>query len=107
MLLGRFPCSVSADSSARILALGCDSNQNIGIILNRIVNPFGDLIQMDLHAVEEWISTLPNISNVDIFSEYILSQIELDYIENRVVLVEGIVLSETEVKLYRAREIYA
>ena len=82
-------------------------NYNVQVILNRIVNPFGDLIRMDLDAVEEWISTLPNISNVDIFSEYILSQIELDYIENRVVLVEGIVLSETEVKLYRAREIYA
>ena len=82
-------------------------NYNVQVILNRIVNPFGDLIPMDLDAVEEWISTLPNISNVGIFSEYILSQIELDYIENRVVLVEGIVLSETEVKLYRAREIYA
>ena len=82
-------------------------NGDLQIVLNQIVNPFGNLIRMDSAALEEWIGALPNISNVDFFSEYILSQIEIDYIENRVMLVEGIVLSETEVMLCSARELYA
>lgn len=76
-------------------------------ILDKIVNPFGDSIVMELYLVEEWISRLPNISNVSAFSEYLLRQVEQDYIDNKVVLVEGIVLSETEVKLCLAREFYA
>jgi hypothetical protein len=82
-------------------------NYSFDLFLSQIVNPFEDLSRMEITFVDQWIRSMPNISNSREFSEYLLGQIELDYVENRVALVEGIVLSETELKLYCASQYYA
>jgi len=85
---------------------GLGEHTDLRYLLKQVINPFKDL-KIDLYVIEEWVKSLPDTPSINIFAEYILGQIELDYIENRVVLVDGIVLSETEVKLYCARELYA
>jgi len=85
---------------------GLGEHTDLRYLLNHVINPFKGL-KIDLYAIEEWVKSLPDTPSINVFAEYILDQIELDYIENRVVLVDGIVLSETEVKLYYARELYA
>lgn len=84
---------------------GLGEHTDLQYLLNEMINPFKDL-KIDLYVIEDWVKSLPETPSINLFAEYILDQIELDYIENRVVLVEGIVLSETEVKLYCARELY-
>jgi hypothetical protein len=76
-------------------------------ILNEIHCPFQMSNSQEVYNLDSWISKLPDTSNISALSEHILSLIKLDYIENRVNLIDGVILSNTEITLYFAKKSYA
>ena len=88
-------CKVNADESS------------FQVLLNEIQSPFQMSIYKERYNLDNWISKLPDTSNVSELSEHILSLIKLDYIENKVGLIDGVILSNTEITLYFAKESYA
>lgn len=96
--------------SVLVFAPYCKVNANessFKTLLNEIQSPFQMLIFKKKYNVDSWISQLPNTSNISELSEHILSLIRLDYIENKVGLIDGVILSNTEITLYLAKESYA
>ena len=96
--------------SALIFAPYCKVNADENCfkeLLNEIQSPFQMSIFKERYSVNSLTSKLPNTSNVNELSENILSLIRLDYIENNVGLIDGIILSNTEITLYFAKESYA
>ena len=81
------------------------SQSSFGTLLGRINNPFNSLGAKERYVLNDWVSELPVTSNVSVLSEHVLSLIMYDYKENSVDLVEGIILSKTEIMLYLAKEI--
>jgi len=61
----------------------------------------------EVYTLDRWLSKLPYKNNVNELSNHILNLIKLDYIENRVNLIDGVILSNTEITLYFAKEYYA
>ena len=88
-------CKVNADKSI------------FKVLLNEIQSPFQMSISKERYNLDSWINKLPVTSNVSELSEHILSLIKLDYIENKVGLIDGVILSNTEITLYFAKESYA
>ena len=80
---------------------------SFGILLSQIKSPFTRQNLTQTYSTSRWCNNLRKISSLNSLSQHILNQIKQDYIENKVELIEGIVLSETEVQLYLARESYA
>ena len=76
-------------------------------LLYGIKNPFQISISKERHNLDDWISKLPVTLNVSELSEYVLTLIKSDYIENRVDLIDGVILSNTEIMLFFAKESYA
>lgn len=76
-------------------------------ILSKIQNPFKNKLKFNDLAINDWVSSLPDLSNINIFSEYMLREIQSDYLENRVLIIEEFIISETEAKLFLAKELYA
>ena len=86
---------------------GNATQSSFGFLLDRIKNPFKLLNIKESYNLDDWINELPITSDISVLSEYVLSLIKQDYKENRVELVEGIILSKTEIKLYLAKEFHA
>lgn len=96
--------------SVLILTPYCKVNANetnIKMLLNEIQSPFKISKSHEVYNLDRWLSELPEMYNVNALSEHILNLIKLDYIENRVNLIDGVILSNTEITLYFAKESYA
>jgi hypothetical protein len=62
--------------------------------------------EIDDSRLDAWIKELPVNSDLNTLTEYLVNLIRQDYKKNDVSLVEGIILSNTEIKLYSAKELY-
>ena len=81
-----------------------DSQNSFGVLLNTLDSPFKYLNSKSEYTISDWQNQLPLNSKIDILSEHILGQIMQDYRENKVDLVDGFILSKTEIMLYLAKE---
>lgn len=76
-------------------------------IIENIQNPFQVSLYEGTYKLDEWFISLPISRNTAELSKHILDLIEKDYQENNVDLINGVIVSKTEVMLYLAKEHYA
>jgi hypothetical protein len=76
-------------------------------IIEAIQNPFQVSLYEGTYKLDEWLIALPISRDTAELSKHILGLIEKDYQENNVDLINGVIVSQTEVMLYLAKDYYA
>ena len=82
-------------------------SNNFDTLLSEINNPFQISISSEEYNLDHWVSQLPVSSSASMLSKHVLGLIKRDYLENKVDIIDGVILSNTEIMLYYAKESYA
>ena len=80
---------------------------SLKILLSEVEIPFKQIKVENVASVKAWIDLLPKHADVDTLSRYIYNLAIKDYRDNKVIVMEGVILSRSESMLYQAKIIYA